>query len=185
MLIEKSDKREHAQHVYAPIEREPSKMYNRYSPYQRRGIRFFPHIFPIAFPLIFPFGIGLIFGLFHLLLPLIAMLAFAAMIFFIVRAVTLGSSQAAWNSMRNTGTQWQQRFTAQRPQQPPYYQPQQPYYQPPYYQPTSPAGQEQPAQPYGQGYQPQQPYYRPTEQASNAEQPQAHYPEQMPPMQQS
>ena len=159
-------------------------MYNRYPPYRRGGIRFFPHIFPIAFPLIFPFGIGLVFGLFHLLLPLIGIVLFAALIFFIVRLVTQGSAGAAWNSMKGTGSQWQQRFTAQQQQQPPYYQPQQPYYQPqqPYYQPSSPTGQEQPAQSYGQGYQPSQPYYRPTEQASSSEQPQATYPEQMPPM---
>ena len=150
-------------------------MYNRYPPYRRSGIRFFPHIVPIAFPLIFPFGLGLVFGLFHLLLPFIGILLFAALIFFIIRAVTLGSAEAAWNSMRGTGSQWQQRFTAQHQQQtPPYYQPQQPYYQPqqPYYQPSSPTGQEQP-------------YYRPTGQAASSEQTQAHYPEQMPPMQQS
>jgi|SRR5438552_1353938 len=154
-------------------------MYNRYPPYRRGGIRFFPHIFPILFPLIFPFGVGLMFGLFKLLFPLIGILLLAGAIFFVVRLVKLGSAEAAWNSMRGTGNQWQQRFTAQQ-QQPPYYQPQQP--QQPYYQPSSPAT-EQPAQPYGQGYQPEQPYYRPTEQASNFEQPQTHYPEQMPPMQ--
>ncbi len=153
-------------------------MFNRYSPYRRGGIRFFPHIFPIAFPLIFPFGIGLVFGLFHLLLPLIAIVFFAALIFFIVRLVTQGSAGAVWNSMKGTGSQWQ-RFTAQQP----YYQPQQPYYQP-----SAPTGQEQPAQPYGQGYQPQQPYYQPsapTGQGASSEQLQAHYPEQMPPIEQS
>ncbi|MBV9709379.1 MAG: hypothetical protein JO011_00535 [Ktedonobacteraceae bacterium] len=153
-------------------------MYNRYPPYRRSGIRFFPHIVPIAFPLIFPLGVGLILGLFHLLLPLLGIVVFAALIFFIVRVITMGSPEAAWNSMRSMGNQWQQRFTSQQ-QQPPYYQPQQPYYQP-----SSQAGHEQPAQPYGQGYQPEQPYYHPTEQAGNFDQPQAHYPEQMPPLQQ-
>jgi predicted lipid-binding transport protein (Tim44 family) len=154
-------------------------MYNRYPPYRRGGIRFFPHIIPIAFPLIFPFGIGLLFGLFKLVFPLIALVLFAGLIFFIVRLVMLGSAGAAWNSMRGTGTQWQQRFTAQQQQQPPYYQPQ----QPPYYQPSSPTEQP-PTQAYGQGYQPEQPYYRPSEPTSSYEQPQAHYPEQMPPMEQ-
>lgn len=150
-------------------------MYNKY-PYSRSGIRFFPHIIPIAFPLIFPFGVGLVFGLFKLLFPLIALMLFAGLIFFIVRLVTLGSAGAAWNSMRTTGTQWQQRFTAQQPPQTPYYQT--PYYQPqqPYYQPSSPTT--------GQGPQPEQPYYRPAEQVSSFEQPQAQYPEQMPPMEQ-
>ncbi len=147
-------------------------MYNRYSPYRRRGIRFFPHIIPIAFPLIFPLGIGLLFGLFKLLLPLIGLVLFAGLIFFIVRLVMLGSAGAAWNSMRGTGNQWQQRFTAQPQQQ-----------TPPYYQPSSPTAQ-QPTQSYGQGYQPEQPYYRPSEPTSSYEQPQAHYPEQMPPMEQ-
>jgi len=142
--------------------------------------------------LIFPFGVGLFFGLFHLLLPIIGILVLAALIFFIVRLVMLGSAEAAWNSMKGTGSQWQQRFTPQQPQQTPYYQPQSPqqapYYQPqqPYYQPSSPTGQEQPAQPYGQGYQSEQPYYyRPTEQVGSSEQTQTQYPEQMPPIQQS
>src|SRR5579884_685885 len=130
-------------------------MWNGYQPY-RRGIRFFPHIVPIAFPLIF------------------------ALIFFIVRAIMLKSPSAAWNSMMNTGNQWRQRFTWQ--QQPPYYRPQQ---QPPYYQPSSQAEQEQPHQQYGQGYHaPEQPYYRPTAQSNDYEQPRPEYPEQMPPMQQ-
>ena len=153
-------------------------MWNRYQPYRRRGIRFFPHIIPIAFPLIFPLGVGLVLGLFHLLFPVLVTLLLAALVLFIIRAITLGSPEAAWNSMKNTGIQWQQRFTAQR-QQPPYYQPQQPYYQP-----SSPAGQEQPSQQYGQGYQPAQPAYRPAGQPNDFNQPQAQYPEQMPPMQQ-
>src|SRR5438105_5432057 len=139
--------------------KEPSSMWNRYPPY-RRGIRFFPHIIPIAFPLIFPFGIGLALWLFHLLFNVLAILLLVALAFFIIRAITLGSPGAAWNSMKNTGNQWQQRFTSQR-QQPPYYQPQQPYYRP-----SSPAGQEQPSQSYGHGYQPEQPLYRPVGQSS-------------------
>ncbi|TMC35509.1 MAG: hypothetical protein E6J31_15415 [Chloroflexi bacterium] len=76
----------------------------------------------------------------------------------------------------------------------------------PYYQPSSQAGQEQPSQPYGQGYNPEQPYYQPSPQAgsqsygqnypsgqpshsqaaqsNDLDQPQAQYPERMPPMQQ-
>ncbi len=150
------------------VTKEPLRMWNRYQPY-RRGIRFFPHIIPIAFPLIFPIGIGLAFWLFRMLFPLIALLFLAALVFFIFRAITLGSPGAAWNSMRNTGSQWQQRFTSQPQQQP-------------YYRPSSPTGQEQPSQPYGQGY--QQPLYRPEGQSNDVEQPQARYPEQMPPMQQ-
>jgi len=152
-------------------------MWNRYQPY-RRGIRFFPHIVPIAFPLIFPLGFGLALWLFHLVFDLLGILLLVALAFFIIRAITLGSPGAAWNSMRKTGNQWQQRFTSQR-QQPPYYQPQQPYYRP-----SSPAGQEQPSQSYGHGYQPEQPLYRPVGQSNEFDQPQAQYPEQMPPMQQ-
>src|SRR5260370_29235458 len=154
-------------------------MRNRYRPY-RRGIRFFPHIIPIGFPLIFPFGIGLAFWLFHAVFSLLGVLLLVALAFFIVRAITLGSPGAAWNSMRNMGNQWQQRFTSQN-QQPPYYQP--PYYQPSD-QPSSPAGQEQSAPPYGQGYQPEQPSYRPTGQSNDFDQPRTQHPEQMPPMQQ-
>ena len=157
--------------------KEPSRMWNRYQPY-RRGIRFFPHIIPIAFPLIFPLGFGLALWLFHLLFNVLGILILVALAFFIIRTITLGSPWAAWNSMRNTGHQWQQRFTSQR-QQPPYYQPQQPYYRP-----SSPAGQEQPPQSYGQGYQPEQSSYRPAGQSHDFDQPQAQYPEQMPPIQQ-
>lgn len=144
-------------------------MWNRYQPY-RRGIRFFPHIVPIAFPLIFPLGLGLAFWLFHMLFQVIGLLILVAVAFFIIRAIMLRSPGAAWNSMRNTGKQWQQQFTSQ-------------HQQPPYYRPSSPTGQEQPSQQYGQGYQPEQPYYRPSSSAGQ-EQPQAQYPEQMPPMQQ-
>src|SRR5690348_15179641 len=139
-------------------------MRNRYRPY-RRGIRFFPHIIPIGFPLIFPFGIALAFWLFHAVFSLLGVLLLIALAFFIVRAITLGSPGAAWNSMRNMGNQWQQRFTSQN-QQPPYYQPQQPYYRP-----SSSAGQEQPPQSYGRGYQPDQPLYRPVDQSKQSDQP--------------
>jgi hypothetical protein len=159
------------------IMKEPSNMRNTYRPY-RRGIRFFPHIIPIAFPLIFPLGISLFFGLSHILFNVLGILLLVALVFFIFRTITLGSPQAAWNSMWGTGKQWQQKFTSQNQQQP-YYQP-----QPPYYQPTSPAGQEQPSQQYGQGYQPEQPVYRPQGQLHDYDQPQTQYPEQMPPLQQ-
>src|SRR5438093_6648316 len=96
-------------------------MWNRYQPY-RRGIRLFPHIIPIAFPLIFPLGFGLAMWLFHLILPVLAILLLAALVLFVIRAVTLGSPEAAWHSMRDMGHQWQQRFTTSR-QQAPYYQP--------------------------------------------------------------
>ncbi len=154
-----------------------TRMWNRSQPY-RRGIRFFPHIIPIAFPLIFPFGFGLAFWLFHMLFNLLGILLLVALAFFVYRAITLGSLEAAWNSMWQTSNAWQQRFTSQH-QQPPYYQPHQPYYQPP-----SPTGQEQPSQPYGQGYQPEQPSYRPVEQSNDFDQPRTQYPEQMPPIQQ-
>src|SRR6266581_4187258 len=147
-----------------------SRMWNRYQPY-RRGIRFFPHIIPIAFPLIFPLGIGLFFGLFHVLFNVLGILLLVALVFFIIRTITLGSPQAAWNSMWRTGNQWQQKFTSQSQQQP-------------YYQPPTPEGQEQSSQPYGQGYQPGQPSYRPQGQLNDYDQPQTQYPEQMPPMQQ-
>src|SRR6266705_992241 len=133
--------------------KELSRMSNRYRPY-RRGIRFFPHIIPIAFPLIFPLGIGLFFGLFHVLFTVLGILLLVALAIFIFRAITLGSPQAAWNAMWGTGKQWQQKFTSQG-QQPPYYQPQTPYYQQ-----TCQAGQEQPYQQYGQGYQYEPPISR-------------------------
>jgi hypothetical protein len=167
-------------------------MWNGSPQYRRSGIRFFPHIIPIAFPLIFPFGIGLAFSLFHALFPILGLLIFVGVVFFIIRTIMLGSPQSAWNSMRNTGNQWQQRFTPQ--QQPPYYQPSTP--QQPYYQPT-PQAEQQPQ--YGQGYQPStptgtpyyqpttptQPYYQPTPQAEQQVpyyQPKANKPEEMPPM---
>lgn len=155
-------------------------MWNRYQPF-RGGIRFFPHIFPIAFPLIFPLSIGLAFWLFHMLFPVIGILLVIALAFFIIQAVRLGSVEAGWNSLLNTGNHWRQRATSQY-QQTSFYKQQQ---QQPYYQPSSQAGQEQPSQPYGQGYQPgQTPYYRPAEQPNNYDQPRAQYPEQTPPMQQ-
>ena len=132
------------------VTREQFIMRNRYRSY-RRGIRFFPHIIPIAFPLIFPIG----FILFRLLFPVALILFIVVLAVFIMEAVSQGSTRAAWNSMLNTGNQWKQRFTSPQPQ-PPYSQPEQPYYQP--------------SQPYGQGYQPspqagqEQPYYRPEEQ---------------------
>jgi len=152
-------------------------MQNRYQPYRRRGIRFFPHIIPIAFPLIFPLGFGLLAFLFHIVYAIIGVLLLIALAFFIIKVITTGSPQSAWNSMRNSGTQWQQKFNSQQPQTP-YYQPptQQ---QTPYYQPPTQAGQEQQ---YGQGYQPQPPVYRPT--PNQYEQPETQYPEQMPPIQQ-
>ena len=150
--------------------------------YRRGGIRFFPHIIPIGFPLIFPFGVGLLYGLFHALLPIIGLLLVVGAIFFIIRMITLGSPQSAWDSMRNTGNQWQQRFTSSQ-QQPPYYQPSTP--QTPYYQPT-----QQPEQPqYGQGYQPsettqQTPYYQPSQPTNEYYQPKANRQEEMPPAEQ-
>jgi hypothetical protein len=153
-------------HAY---EKELSSMSNRYQPYRNRGgIRFFPHIIPIAFPLIFPLGVGLVLWLLHGLFTIIGFLLLAALVVFIFRALTLGSTDAAWKSMKNSGNQWQQRFNSrsQQQQQPPYYQPQQPYYQPP----TQAGEGQQPYQTYGQGYQP--------------EQPQTQDPEQIPPMQQ-
>jgi hypothetical protein len=145
-------------------------MWNRYQPF-RRGIRLFPHIIPIAFPLIFPLGFGLAMWLFHLLFPLLGILLLAALVLFIIRAITLRSPGAAWTSMRDMGQQWQQRFTSPRQQTP-------------YYQPPASARQEPSSQPYRQGYQPEQPFYRPVGQSHDFEQPQAQYPEQMPPTQQ-
>jgi|SRR5215467_10078735 len=150
-------------------------MWNGYRPY-RRGIRFFPHIIPIAFPLIFPIGIGLLIGLSHVLLNVLGILLLVALGIFIFRAITLGSPQAAWDSIWGTGKRWQQKFYTQG-QQTPHYQPQTPHYQPP-----TQAEPEQPYQQYGQGYQPEQPVYRP--QGQTNDQPQTLYPEQMPPMQQ-
>jgi predicted lipid-binding transport protein (Tim44 family) len=116
-------------------------------------------------------GIGLFFGLFHVLFNVLGILLLVALVFFIIRAITLGSPQSAWNSMWKTGNQWQQKFTSQSQQ-------------PPYYQPSSPAGQEQPSQPYGQGYQQEQPSYTPERQYNEYGQPMTQNPEQMPPMQQ-
>ncbi len=135
-------------------------MRNRYRSY-RRGIRFFPHIIPIAFPLIFPIG----FILFRLLFPVALILFIVVLAVFIMEAVSQGSTRAAWNSMLNTGNQWKQRFTSPQPQ-PPYSQPEQPYYQPsqPYGQASQPEQPYyQPSQPYGQASQPEQPYYQPSQ----------------------
>jgi len=140
--------------------------------------------------LIFPLGFGLAWFVFHAIFTLLGILLIAALVVFIIRAVTLGSSQAAWNSMKQSGNQWQQRFTGQAGanQQTPNYQPPQQAGQTPYYQPPQQAGQ-QPYEPYGQGYQSGQPYYNPQAQPYTPEQqgqqtqyPQ--YPEQMPPAQQ-
>jgi hypothetical protein len=133
--------------------------------------------------------------LFHLLFPVIIVLALVIAGLFIYRLITLGSADAAWNSLRGTGSQWQQRFTAGQGQPtPPYYQPsqpQQPNYQQqtPYYQPSSQAGQpQQPTQSYGEGYQSSQPkaeetpYYQPSQQSSQ-ETP-YYQPRQTPPTQQ-
>jgi len=48
-------------------------MNDRFRSY-RKGIRFFPHIIPIAFPLIFPFGLFLALALFRLVLPVAVIL---------------------------------------------------------------------------------------------------------------
>ena len=117
--------------------------------FNSRGIRFFPHIIPIGFPLIFPLGIGLALALFRLMLPIAIVLSIVVLAVFIMESVSRGSTRAGWNAMLNTGNQLRQRFTSQ--QQPPYYQPSQPYGQgqqpeQPYYQPSPP---------YGQGYQPE------------------------------
>lgn len=160
-------------------------MWNQYQPFYRR-IRLFPHIIPIAFPIIFPIGlvialiafrlaIGLLSLLFHLLFP-VAMLALLVLLaLFVFRTITLGSPAAAWNSMLSTGQRWQQHFTSAR-QQAPYDRPQTPYYQP-----SQQASQRPGATPEGQVY--SNDYYRPTPQTHSADQPQAQYPEQMPPMQ--
>jgi hypothetical protein len=68
-------------------------------------------------------GIGLFFGLSHILFSVLGILLLAALAIFIFRTITLGSPQAAWDAMWGTGKQWQQKFTSQN-QQPPYYQPQ-------------------------------------------------------------
>lgn len=113
----------------------------------------------------------------------------ALVVFFILAAIFRAVLPNMFNSgnMRSNST-------------PPYQQPQQPYYQPPEqayqpYQPTDPA-----YQPYQQGYQapppvyqpPEQSYqppdqtyqYQPPQQPNYEEQPQAEYPQEMPPMQQ-
>ena len=81
-------------------------MSNRYQSYRNRGgIRFFPHIIPIAFPLIFPLGIGLVFWLLHGLFTIIGILLLVALGVFIFRALTLGSTGATWKSMKSSGNQ--------------------------------------------------------------------------------
>src|SRR5437588_12051514 len=103
------------------VTKEQTLMWNGYQPY-RRGIRFFPHIIPIAFPLIFPLGIVLAFWLFRLLLPVIALLLVVGLILFIIRAIGPRNSGGTWNLLWNTGYQWQQRLTSPA-QQPLNYQP--------------------------------------------------------------
>src|SRR5437667_12425117 len=107
-LAKTNEMSESVQCIASPYKKEPSRMWNRYQPY-RRGIRFFPHIVPIAFPLIFPLGFWLAGWLFQMLFTVLGILILVALAFFIIRAITLGSPWAAWNSMRNKGNQWQQR----------------------------------------------------------------------------
>ncbi len=142
-------------------------MYNN-SPSFWSKIKLFPHIIPIAFPLIFPIGIGLLGGLFHLLFPVILITLLALAGLFIYRLVTLGSADAAWNSIKGSGSQWQQRFTNQG-QQTPYYQPSQPQQstETPYYQPSQQAQQ----QSYNTGYRPETAYYQPSQPQQSTETP--------------
>src|SRR5260370_17293452 len=107
-----------ASNVLSHYFKGPIKMSNRYQPY-RRGIRFFPHIIPIAFPLIFPLGIGLFFGLSHVLFNVLGILLLVALVFFIIREITLRSPQSAWNWLCKTGNHSHQKFTSHS-QHPPY-----------------------------------------------------------------
>ena len=114
-------------------------MWNNYQP-KRSGIRFFPHIIPIAFPLIFPIGIVLLLRVlsmfFYLPFFLFGFLPFHLVHMFFWLLPGLVILLVIWAlTRRNRRMPW-----GQQPQQP-YYQPQQPYYQP-----TSQT-------PYQQGYQ--------------------------------
>ncbi|MFL5659185.1 MAG: hypothetical protein ACJ8CB_34000 [Ktedonobacteraceae bacterium] len=128
----------------------------------------------------------------ELFIILVLALLIFGLVRFIIWAIGPRSSGTTWSSPWDTDYQRQQRFPSQRQQ--------------PYYQPSEHPGQEQRPQPYEQGYNPEQPYYQPSPQAgsqsygqnyrsgessqrpaaqsNDLDQPQAQYPERMPPMQQ-
>ena len=79
-------------------------MSNRYQSYRNRGgIRFFPHIIPIAFPLIFPLGIGLVFWLLHGLFTILGILLLVLLVVFIFRAITLKEIKQDPNDEKDHG----------------------------------------------------------------------------------
>jgi hypothetical protein len=124
-------------------------------------------------PFIFPF---MILFLSHSFTIFLSTLVLSILIALIIGAFNAsqpnGSNSSTYNNMN---AQWRNQ------PQTPYYQPPTPVYQPPA-QPEY--------KPYEQGYQPEQAEYKPgaeagtTDEYLDYEQPQAQYPDQMPPMQQ-
>jgi hypothetical protein len=129
-------------------------------------------------PLLFFFfmfgGIGREHSLFGLIIPILVLL----FLFWLIRTVM---SAGRWNAM-NQGQRYQQ----------PYYQPPQQPYSQPYYQPSQQPYQQPVDRPYEQGYQPVagtyseggQQYQYPEPSYEQYEQPQAQYPQELPPMEQ-
>lgn len=145
-------------------------MWYGYPRYRRRGPRF-----PFGIPFIFPF---LIFIFSRSIGAFIITMLIVGVIFFIMRAMASANSNSS--SWWSANSQWQQP-TQQQYYQPPVQQPQQQYYQP--------TQQQQPYRPYGEGYNAEQAggeqsAAQGASQYDDYEQPQAQYPEQLPPMQQ-
>lgn len=142
--------------------------YPNQPPYRRRGRGGF------GIPFVFPFII-LVFS--HSFGAFLSTLVLTALIFLIVNAVRASQTNNSGPTVVDMTQQWQQR------QQTPYYQPPTPIYQPPAQQPYYRS--------YEQGYAPAEETKASTEQPAaqmpgsyeDYEQPQAQYPEQMPPMQ--
>jgi hypothetical protein len=140
---------------------------------------------------IFFFIIGGFFWWGHAWAFIIPMLIILGIIFMIARMVMRSSGMSSWNGWQQP---WQGQGPYQQPYQPPYYQPSQPYQQArpaesvPYYTPPQQQTAEADYAPYDRGYvapaqaapAPEQPY----SETNNYEQPQASYPEMMPPMEQ-
>jgi hypothetical protein len=142
-------------------------------PYRRRVRRGFGFPFLFPFIMLFVFHSGSIF---------FATLVLAIMIALILKAFDASSPNGSGQSQQQTPYYQPPAQTYQ----PPYYQPPVQAYQPPT-QPYQPSYQQEDYQPYEQGYQPSATPYQANGQQSTSsyedyEQPQAQYPEQMPPM---
>jgi hypothetical protein len=148
--------------------------YRRNRWYRRRGPRRF-WFFPVLFFVFLFWGLGSAHNFIGFLVPLFLLVFF----FWLFRAILAASRRSTMNP-------------GQRYQQPYYQPPQQHPYQQPYYQPPQPSYQPPTYRPYEQGYQPvpetsqegEQRYQYPQPSYEQYEQPQAQYPQELPPMEQ-